>query len=83
MSRRRKDILSCKACRKVPQHIIGIVRVGKQAETFNSDAGFGSRARYILWEIEVQHLISGWVAVRGVGGLTGTNGKSLEGSDPI
>ena len=82
MSRRREDIL-CKACRKVSKHIIGIVRVGTEFATFNSDAGFGSRARYILWEIEVQHLNSGWVAVRGVGGLTGTNGKSLEGSDPI
>ena len=39
-----KDILR-KASRKIPWHIIGIVRIGAKFATCHNDAGFGSRAR--------------------------------------
>ena len=39
-----KDILR-EVGRKMPQYIVGIVRVGARFATCHSDAGFGSRAR--------------------------------------
>ena len=50
MKRRRfcregvKNILR-KAGRKMPRHVVGIVRVGIRFATYHGDAGFDSRAR--------------------------------------
>ena len=42
-----KDILR-EACRMMPRHVVGVVRVGARFATCHGDAEFGGRARYIL-----------------------------------
>ena len=65
------------------RYVVGIVRVGTRLATCYSDAGFGSRARKILGEVEVQQLVFQGTAIGGVCRGGGTSGNYLEGSSPV
>ena len=65
------------------RYVVGIVRIGTRFATCYSDAGFGSRARKIRGEVEVQQLVSQGTAIGGVSRGGGTCGNYLEGSSPI